>query len=92
LDIQGYELEALKGARNSLQFIKLIQVELSLVALYEGSPLYKEVIAHIENNGFELYSIIPGFMDAKTGRLLQFDGIFLRKQENHFTKPPKSGL
>lgn len=79
LDVQGYELEALKGARKCLPSIKLVQVELSLVPIYEGAPLYKEVINFLEESGFELYSLIPGFMDGKTGRLLQVDGIFLNK-------------
>jgi FkbM family methyltransferase len=79
LDVQGYEMEALKGAIKSLSSIKLVQVELSLVSTYEGAPLYGEVIDFLEEYGFELYTIIPGFMDGKTGRLLQADGVFLNK-------------
>lgn len=28
--------------------------------------------------GYELWGLSPGFFDARTGRLLQFDGLFFR--------------
>lgn len=79
LDVQGYELEALQGAIKSLPRIRLIQAELSFVPVYKGSPLFKDVVSFLEENNFEIYTIIPGFRDAKTGRMLQADGIFVRK-------------
>jgi len=79
LDIQGFELEALKGARTSLAKFKLIQVELSFIPVYEQAPLYKEVIGFLEENDFEIFTLTPAFIDGKTGRMLQADGIFVRK-------------
>lgn len=79
LDIQGFELEALKGSSNSLSQFRLIQVELSFIKVYEGAPLYREVISFLEEHNFELFTFIPAFVDAKTGRMLQADGIFVRK-------------
>jgi FkbM family methyltransferase len=79
LDIQGFELEALKGARASLPNFKLIQVELSFIPVYEKAPLYKEVINFLEENDFEIFTLTPAFVDGKTGRMLQADGIFVRK-------------
>ncbi len=78
LDIQGYELNALKGAVSSLPSIKMIQVELSFTKLYEGGPLYDEVIDHLRRAGYELFTLIPGFRDEHSGRMLQADGIFVR--------------
>jgi FkbM family methyltransferase len=82
LDIQGYELEALKGALKTLPNITLIQVELSFTRLYEGAPLFSEVVSFLENQNFEIFTIIPGFRDPNTGRMLQADGIFLNKSAN----------
>lgn len=79
LDIQGYELEALNGALENLSRFKLIQAELSFTKVYEGAPLYKEVIAFLESYGFEIFTFIPAFIDSKTGRMLQADGIFIQK-------------
>ncbi|MBS1505286.1 MAG: FkbM family methyltransferase [Bacteroidetes bacterium] len=78
LDVQGYELEGLKGALASLKKIKIVQVELSFVPIYEGAPLCVDVISFLQNQGFELFTLIPGFKDRSTGRLLQADGVFLR--------------
>lgn len=79
LDVQGYELEALKGAEEILDEISVLQVELSTIPLYYGAPDYLEVIEYLRNVGFELFSFIPEFRSPTTGRLLQFDGIFIRK-------------
>jgi len=78
IDVQGYELEVLEGAINTLPKIKGIQIELSLVHLYEGQSLYHNMLGYIINLGFELYDILPVFRDKKSRRLLQFDGIFFR--------------
>lgn len=77
IDTQGFEKQVLLGAENSLKKIKGFQVELSLVPLYEGASLYLEIIDYLKEKGFELVSIEPGFTNSQTGRLLQFDGIFM---------------
>ncbi len=79
LDVQGYELEALKGATGSLPGIKLIQAELSFVPVYDGIPLFGEIVSYLEQKGYKIFAIIPGFRDRKTGRMLQADGIFVRE-------------
>jgi len=78
LDIQGYELEALKGAIRSLPSIKLIQAELSFTEVYEGGPLFDEVIGFLKGHGYEVFAIVPGFRDDSSGRMLQADGIFVK--------------
>lgn len=80
LDIQGYELEALKGAEQSLPLIKVIQAELSFGDLYHGAPRYTEIVDFLAKFEFEIFSIIPGFRDLKTGRMLQADGIFINNR------------
>jgi FkbM family methyltransferase len=79
LDVQGYEMEALRGALTILPEVLIIQAELSFVPLYENGPLFHDMVSFLEKHGFEVYSIIPGFKDVNTGRLLQADGIFVRK-------------
>ncbi len=79
IDVQGYEENVLYGAEFVINFIKIIQIELSLVPLYENQKLFKEMINLIESKGFRLYNIIPGFSDENTGEMLQFDGIFVRR-------------
>lgn len=78
LDVQGYELEVLRGAAATLPKLAGVQAELSLVPLYEGAPLFGEVIAHLEDCGMRLAGLEPGFHDPETGELLQADGLFVR--------------
>ena len=79
IDTQGFEWKVLDGAMNILPQIKAIQMELSLVPLYDGQHLWLECIDRLKNLGFSLWSLQPAFTDHKTGQTLQFDGLFIRQ-------------
>ena len=81
LDIQGFELEALKGAVKNLKNIDVLQIELSFSPVYEGAPLYHDIVSVMNEHKFELFTFIPVFINYNTGRMLQADGIFVRKSE-----------
>lgn len=78
LDVQGFELEVLRGASASLGEVAAVQSELSLVPLYEGAPLFGDLIDYLQAHGFRLAGLEPGFEDPRSGELLQADGIFVR--------------
>jgi FkbM family methyltransferase len=78
LDTQGFEMRVLNGAKRSLSFIDTIQMEMSLVQLFEGEPLFNEMYAYMTSEGYSLVEIENGFADGRTGQLLQVDGIFHR--------------
>lgn len=78
IDVQGSELDVLRGAGDLLDRIDAVEVELSLARLYEGAPLFPEVLAYLESQGFVLLWLEPVFSDPATGRLLQLDGVFAR--------------
>jgi FkbM family methyltransferase len=80
IDTQGFELNVLRGAVNSLSYIQTIQLEMSLRPLYARQPLCKDLMNFLDSHNYKLIDIEPGFADSKTGTLLQFDGIF-RKSE-----------
>jgi FkbM family methyltransferase len=79
LDVQGYELHVLTGATGVIDRVAGIQVEMSLVPLYEGAPLLADILVWANDHGFSLMGLEPGFAHPSTGRLLQVDGIFLRE-------------
>lgn len=79
IDAQGFEKNVIEGAHESLKQIKGLQLELSMIELYKGETLITEMINLVNDLGFTIYSLEPGFYDAKTGQLLQVDGIFYRK-------------
>jgi len=78
MDVQGYEKEVLLGAKEILPFTQLIQLELSCVPLYEGQPLYQDMLNMMRENGFGLVLLNPVFNDPITGHMLQFDAVFER--------------
>jgi FkbM family methyltransferase len=81
IDTQGFEKEVINGALLTLPKITGIQVEMSLVALYEGESMFEDLKRLIESYGFELYSLEPGFSDPDTGKLMQIDGIFFKSKK-----------
>ena len=78
VDTQGYEMKVLEGSERLLDRIAGIQLELSVTPLYEGQVLYLSMIQWLQARGFELWNVIPGFVDPTTARMLQFDGVFFR--------------
>jgi FkbM family methyltransferase len=59
MDIQGAELDALRGAAKRLADAVVIHTEVEFVPLYTGQPLFAEVDAELRGHGFLLHSF-PG--------------------------------
>jgi FkbM family methyltransferase len=78
IDTQGYEAQVLRGAARSLARIDTIQIEMSLAPLYVGQALFEELYANLTGSGYVLVGAENNFGDARTGHLLQIDGIFHR--------------
>lgn len=78
IDTQGFEWAVLDGAENVLPYMRGILLELSLIPLYKGQRLWQEMIGRLEQEGFTLWALQPGFTDPFNGRTLQVDGIFYR--------------
>ena len=52
MDVQGLELQVLKGGRAIDQYIKMIWLEVEEVPLYEGQALRGEIEQHLASKGF----------------------------------------
>jgi FkbM family methyltransferase len=78
IDTQGYEAEVLEGAAGILDRVRGVQLELTLSPLYQGQLLWRDLVDRLEVAGFGLWGMVPEFIDPKTGRMLQCDGIFFR--------------
>jgi FkbM family methyltransferase len=87
IDTQGYEQRVLDGARRSIGRFVGIQLELSIEPLYDGAPGYLEMLRTIDELGFVLMGIEPGFSDRKTGRMLQFDALAFRPPADDGSNP-----
>jgi FkbM family methyltransferase len=78
IDTQGYERFVIEGATNSLAFIDTIQLEMSLIPLYQDELLFNEMYQVLYQRGYRMVSIEPEFLDDRTGQVLQVDCIFHR--------------
>lgn len=78
IDTQGFEKHVLDGADAILPRMGGVLSEVSLAPLYEGQPLWLEMLARLEAEGFALWSIQPGFTDPRDGRTLQLDAMWFR--------------
>ena len=79
IDTQGYEWQVLNGAYKTLSQAKGIICELSLLPLYDGQQLWRDILERLEEEGFVLWALHKAFSDKNNGRTLQLDGVFLRK-------------
>ena len=85
IDCQGYEMEILEGSKFSIDQITMVILEMSLTEIYIGGANYLELLALLENYGFELWDLFPGFRDNTSGQLLQVDGLFINNRLNRAT-------
>lgn len=65
LDVQGYELEVLKGGENTLKNIDYILLEANLEQLYVNQPSFTEVNNYLNSKGFELSDMLDFNLGAK---------------------------
>ena len=79
IDVQGYERSVLDGAPETLKATPVIELEVSMIPLYEGSALCAEMIARLDNLGFSVISWEDVLTDPQTGYVLQADCIFVRE-------------
>jgi FkbM family methyltransferase len=80
IDAQGYEAEVLKGAARLMPRVMALEVELSLVPLYQGQLLIGDMIAMLYQMGFRMVGVTPKpvFCEPETGYSLQIDGTFVK--------------
>ena len=57
IDVQGYELEVLKGMGEELDKIQLIIVEVNRDEVYEGCPMIEDIDEYLEEFGFQRIAV-----------------------------------
>ena len=78
IDTQGFEREVLEGASDSLVNVVLIQLETSIIPLYERELILPDMILYLDKKKFKLVSIeTGGFVCPQSHHLLQVDCLFL---------------
>lgn len=78
MDVQGYEERVIEGGMTALATARFLEVELSLVPIYEGERLYRDMLDLIVGDlGFTLAATEDVFL-RPDGRALQVNGLFVR--------------
>lgn len=66
LDVQGAELDVLRGAEETLRSVVAIQTEVEFVPIYRGQPLFAEIDQFLRAHGFMFHRF-----ERTEGRVLQ---------------------
>jgi len=78
IDVQGYELEVLKGAERVLPHVEVVFTEVNHIEVYDGAPLAADLIAWLARHGYALHDICNFMPRPSDGALWQTDMIFVR--------------
>ncbi len=78
LDLQGAELQALRGATNMLKNVRIILCEVNFLLRYENCALFHEIAAFLAEQGFTLHRLYE-IRSLPDGAWEMADAIFLRR-------------
>jgi len=87
LDLQGYELFALRGAQETLKDTKVVLLETEFVSLYKGQPLFHDIMKYLTEQGFQLFCFYD-INHTPSGQIVYADAIFINKK--YFGSNPSS--
>lgn len=76
LDVQGYELQVLRGAKKAIANCSAILTEVSFESYYEDQCLFHDLIGYLALHGFRLRAFGDGIAAGEA--LGQVDALFIR--------------
>jgi FkbM family methyltransferase len=79
VDVQGFEMEVLRGAGHHLGGAEVWIVETSLHRFHGGGALAEEVIGCMAEHGYGLYDVAGFLRRPSDGALAQVDACFARR-------------
>ena len=83
LDVQGSEIDILKGLEKKISLFEIIILETSVKEYNKGSPLFIDVVNYMNKTNYTLYDIFDLKRLGNYGSfLVQFDAIFVRKNSS----------
>ncbi len=78
IDVQGFEINVLKGAISSLNNIDVIIIETLFVELYENQTQFDDIYSFLVKRNFSYRGNFEQIKDPKSGRILWADAIFIK--------------
>ena len=82
MDVQGHELEVLKGAEKSLHHSEVCLLEVTLLDLGHSFPLLAEILGFMDSKNFQAYDISQFIRRPFDKALYQMDMFFVKKDSD----------
>ena len=79
IDVQGAELQVLKGAINTLKNTEIIALEVSLFKFMKDAPEFFEIVCFMKEYGFVTYDILKAIYRPLDNALGQVDMVFVKE-------------
>ncbi len=80
VDVQGYELEVLKGAEKALKQVQAVLAEVNLLDIHKDVPLFAEMVDWLKRKGFVAFDICGLTRRPLDDALWQIDMIFVPEE------------
>lgn len=82
IDVQGYELEVLKGAERALLTTDAIILEISFFPFQDMMPIFHEVVSELADYGYIVYDILSLSLRPLDNAAGQTDILFLKSDHS----------
>lgn len=80
LDTQGFDLKVVQGGRRSLDAIRGMQSEISMIPIYDGMPDHVQALSRFRDLGFVVTGFYPVARDRKNLAVIEFDCVLRRAE------------
>lgn len=78
MDVEGFELEVIKGGEETISLAKIVIIETSFEEIFEGQPLFADILNTMMKLGFKYYGNIDMLFPDDSGWFLQENSVFKR--------------
>lgn len=78
IDVEGAELDVLRGASGTLAHCDAVIVEASVMPRFEGGAEFADVVCALQQAGFAVFDIAAGVNHPQSGYLNHVDVFFVR--------------
>lgn len=79
IDVQGAELDVLRGGLTTLASAQAVVMELSVTEYNAGAPLMDETVKFMEDHGFYMAELLGDIVHPINRNVIQRDALFLRR-------------
>lgn len=78
LDVQGCEAQVIRGGAETLKRVDYVVLEASFRRMYEGEPLFADMMRLMEDHGFRFERPVGWLTAPGNGEVLQMDALFVQ--------------